>query len=91
MRIKEEKHIVQILKENTPITASGNKPLSNEEELHYALLEQSLKHDKWEKAFNDWNLLQSKEMVNITSQVIEAKQEVTTLSQKRDLVREEIA
>ena len=62
--------------------------MSNEEELHYTLLEQTW---KWEEAFNDWNLLQSKEMVNITHQVNEAKKEVTTLSQKGDLVRKEIA
>ena len=37
---KEERHFVQINKEKTPIAASGNNPLSNEEELHFALLEQ---------------------------------------------------
>ena len=45
MQMKEERHLVQINKEKTPITAFGNKTLSNEEELHYALLEQSLKHE----------------------------------------------
>jgi hypothetical protein len=51
--MKEERHCVQINKAKTSITASGNKPFPNKEELHYALLEQSLKQEKWEKSFND--------------------------------------
>ena len=82
---------VQSNNEEQPVTAHKNKTITKKEELQQALLKQAERLKMWQKTFDNWNILQAKEINDICSEIDRAKDETSTFSQQRVIMREEIA